>query len=137
MDYISNIHRMFSTTFVVLTLLLTTSVANAMVQQLSASDGADFDSYGSSTSVDGDTIIVGAHNHNQLGTNSGAAYVYVRDINESWVQQVKLTPAEGVAHDNFGFSVSVSGDLAIVGAPGADDAGDSSGAAYIFCTRYK
>ena len=132
MTCIPDIHRMVNTIFAVLMTGLSISVVNAMEQQIFANDGADFDAYGSSISVDGDAAIIGAHNDNDMGTNSGAAYVYVRDVNGNWVQQVKLTAAESVAFDNFGFSVSISGDLAIVGAPGADDDGESSGAAYIF-----
>ncbi|MEA1895336.1 MAG: FG-GAP repeat protein, partial [Euryarchaeota archaeon] len=42
------------------------------------------------------------------------------------------TANDGEAHDLFGASVSISGDCAVVGAYGADDAGNNSGSAYIF-----
>lgn len=43
-----------------------------------------------------------------------------------------LTAADGAALDNFGKSLAVSGDLAVVGADGDDDAGDQSGSAYVY-----
>ncbi len=43
----------------------------------------------------------------------------------------KLTASDAAAFDNFGFSVSVSGDLAVIGAWGNDDAGSQSGSAYV------
>ncbi len=45
---------------------------------------------------------------------------------------VKLTASDGAADDRFGLSVSIDGELAIVGARRDDDAGTSSGSAYIF-----
>ncbi len=47
-------------------------------------------------------------------------------------EEVKLTAGDKAADDNFSTSVSISGDYAIVGAPGNDDDGDRSGSAYIF-----
>ena len=44
----------------------------------------------------------------------------------------KLTAADAAAGDQFGLSVSVSGDTAVVGAFGDDDAGSTSGSAYVF-----
>ena len=47
-------------------------------------------------------------------------------------EQVKLTAADGAAGDEFGWSVALSGDAAIVGAPFDADAGDASGSVYLF-----
>jgi FG-GAP repeat len=58
--------------------------------------------------------------------------VFVRDSSGSWSQQAKLTAFDGAAGDNFGESVSVSGDMVVVGASGDDDNGVSSGSAYVF-----
>jgi len=46
--------------------------------------------------------------------------------------EIKLTASDGAASDRFGNSVSVNGDVAIVGAIWDDDQGDLSGSAYIF-----
>ena len=50
----------------------------------------------------------------------------------SHTDEVKLTAGDAAADDNFSTSVSISGNYAIVGAPGNDDDGDRSGSAYIF-----
>ncbi len=46
---------------------------------------------------------------------AGAAYVFVRS-GSTWTQQAKLTASDAAAGDQFGYSVSVSGDTAVVGA---------------------
>ena len=46
--------------------------------------------------------------------------------------EVKLTASDGAADDYFGWSVAISGDYAVVGAGGGDDAGLNSGSAYIY-----
>jgi len=98
-------------------------------QKLLASDGAADDGFGCSVSVSGDVAVVGAQNDDDNGTDSGSAYVYRWD-GSSWVQEQKLLASDGAADDDFGFSVSVSGDVAVVGA--ANYYGTSSGWAYVY-----
>ncbi len=100
-------------------------------QKLTASDGAAYDCFGYSVSISGDLAIVGAHGDDDKGTDSGSAYIFRWD-GTSWSEQQKLTASDGAAKDYFGRSVSISGDLAIVGAPYDDDNGSYSGSAYIF-----
>ena len=100
--------------------------------KLTASDAAAFDQFGRSVSVSGDTAVVGAVFDDDNGTNSGLAYVFVRDAAGVWSQQAKLPASDGAAFDNFGSAVSVSGNTAVVGALNDGDAGSSSGSAYIF-----
>jgi len=100
-------------------------------QKLTASDGAARDWFGWSVSISGDKIIVGAYGDDDKGAKSGSAYIFRWD-GTSWSQQQKLLPLDGAAEDYFGCSVSISGDLAIVGAEGDDDEGSDSGSAYIF-----
>jgi hypothetical protein len=99
--------------------------------KLTASDGAVGDNFGYSVSIDGDLAILGACWDDDNGTASGSAYVFKRD-GVSWSQQAKLTASDGANGDNFGWSVSISGNLAIVGAYCTDDNGSNSGSAYIF-----
>jgi hypothetical protein len=98
---------------------------------LTASDAALSEKFGFSVSISGDYAIVGAYGDDDDGTNSGSAYIFERS-GTSWSEQVKLTAADGGESDMFGYSVSVSGDYAIVGAYGDDDNGSDSGSAYIF-----
>ncbi len=101
-------------------------------EKLVASDGAAKDSLGRSVSVSGDTAIIGADMDDEKGTNSGSAYVFVRNSGGVWTEQQKLLASDGVADDAFGRSVSISGDTAIVGAYWDDDNGTKSGSAYVF-----
>jgi len=98
---------------------------------LDASDGAMGDFFGSSVSICGDYAIAGARGDGENGSLSGSAYMFVRTVN-GWSQQAKLIPLDGASSDYFGYSVSMDGDYAIVGAYGNDDAGSRSGSAYIF-----
>jgi hypothetical protein len=51
----------------------------------------------------------------------------------TWTQQQKLTASDGAATDNFGSSVALSGDTALVGASGDDVGGNANqGSAYVF-----
>jgi hypothetical protein len=99
--------------------------------KLTAIDGAAGDWFGESASVDGDTAIVGAFGDDDNGTDSGSAYIFVRN-GTTWSQQAKLTPNDGAANDYFGISVAVHGDIAIIGAYGDDGYGTYSGSAYVF-----
>ncbi len=82
------------------------------VSKLAASDGQEFDEFGSSVAIEGDYVIVGAPYHNSI---AGAAYVFKRE-GSAWVEQVKLSPSDPASDDRFGYSVAISGEYAIVGA---------------------
>lgn len=107
--------------------------------KLTASDSAQGDNFGRSVVIDGDTVIVGADGDGDFGPSSGSAYIFTR-TGTSWTQQAKLTANDGAANDNFGVSVSVAGDSAVVGAPSyyAPDANQQqnppldSGSVYVF-----
>ena len=99
--------------------------------KLTASDAAFDDVFGESVTVSGDTAVVGAPGDDDAGTNSGSAYVFTRG-GSTWTQQAKLTASDAAFGDSFGASVTVSGDTAVVGARGDDDAGSASGSAYVF-----
>ena len=99
--------------------------------KLTAWDGAAQDRFGSSVSVSGDTLVVGAWEDDDNGFNSGSAYVFVRG-GTVWSRQAKLVASDAAADDQSGISVSVSGDTAVVGAWLDDDNGGSSGSAYVF-----
>ena len=79
-------------------------------------DAAAVDCFGTSVSISGDTALVGAYQDDDAGSDTGSAYVFVRS-GDTWTQQAKLTASDAAAGDYFGYSVSVSGDTALVGAP--------------------
>jgi len=99
--------------------------------KITASDGADGDIFGRSVSISGDYAIVGAFWDDDNGIDSGSAYIFKRS-GTSWAEEAKLTASDGAAIDQFGWSVSISGEYAIVGAHLDDDNGADSGSAYIF-----
>lgn len=96
--------------------------------KLTADDGHEGDGFGLTVSISGDTVVVGAPLNNDEAVLAGAAYVFRRN-GMNWNQQAKLTANDAAAGDLFGFSVAISGDTVLIGAP-EDDA--DSGAAYIF-----
>ena len=122
---------------------------------LKASNRNGFDRFGSSVSVSGDTIVVGApaedsgatgaggNQDDESVTDSGAAYVFVRS-GTTWTQQAYLKASNPGQSDWFGGAVSVSGDTVVVGAfsedssaagvnvEQADNSASDSGAAYVF-----
>ncbi len=104
------------------------------VKKIVAFDGAADDSFGISVSVSGDVAVVGAHADDDAGGESGSAYVFGRNVGgaNNWGLLKKLVAPDAAMSDLFGLSVSVSGDVAVVGAYEDDDAGTASGSAYVF-----
>ena len=100
-------------------------------QKLESSDIEDDDRFGYSTSISGDTVVIGAYREDDPGTNSGAAYVFTR-TNGVWTEQQKLESSDIESRDWFGYSTSISGDTVVIGAYGEGDPGTSTGAAYVF-----
>ena len=104
------------------------------VAKLTASDAAANDRFGDSVSISDDIIVVGARFDDDAGSSSGSVYVFGKDVggDDNWGQITKLTASDAAAVDRFGDSVSISDDIIVVGAPNDDDAGSSSGSAYVF-----
>jgi FG-GAP repeat/IPT/TIG domain len=90
------------------------------------------DQFGLSVAISGNTIVVGAHGHDAAGDQAGAAYAFVRQ-NGIWSLQQELVRTDPAAGDEFGVSVDVQGNTAIVGA-WTDDTpeGADTGSAYLF-----
>lgn len=93
---------------------------------VASSSTADF--YAWSVAIGSGRIVVGAFQADDNGLNSGSAYVY--DLNGT--QLNKFKPGVGDTEDNFGSYVAVGSGRIVIGAPGDDDNGSGSGAAYIF-----
>ncbi|MEZ4375849.1 MAG: FG-GAP repeat protein [Polyangiaceae bacterium] len=122
---------------------------------LKQSNTGDFDRFGTSVSISGDRIIVGAPEEDSAATGldgdgasdaaeeSGAAYVYTRS-GTTWAFTTYVKASNTEAGDAFGTSVGISGAYFVVGAPledsGAtrtnrdqsDNSADASGALYVF-----
>ena len=105
------------------------------MKKLTASDAAYSDHFGVSVAISGDTAIVGAHwNACAAGDQCGSAYVFRRDEGgpDNWGETRKLTPSDASSYDQFGGSVSISGDAAIVGARLDNNPTGNEGSAYVF-----
>ena len=98
---------------------------------LRASQPGAEDDFGTSVSIDGDTIIVGARRDDDSGFNAGTATVFVRN-GAQWDVQAMLPPSTPQSNAQFGASVLVLGDLALVGAPLERAQGVVQGAVYVF-----
>jgi hypothetical protein len=99
--------------------------------KLTASDAGVDDRFGNEISVSGDVAVMGAHWRDELGPDSGAAYVF-RKRDGVWREEAKLVPCDGATSDWFGHSVGVDGDVAVISAVYDDDAGADSGSAYVY-----
>ena len=122
---------------------------------LKASNAEAGDQFGTDVDISVDTIVVGANQEasastgvngtetNNSAANAGAAYVFTRS-GTTWTQQAYLKASNTDAGDSFGTYVAVSGDTAVIAAPGeasnatgvngteTNNSAASSGAAYVF-----
>ncbi|MEO0558930.1 MAG: T9SS type A sorting domain-containing protein [Bacteroidota bacterium] len=101
-------------------------------QKLIASDAARTDNFGFSVALQGDRALIGTPLvATSAGSQAGAAYVFER-VDGVWTEQAKLLASDGDRSDNFGVSVALDGDRALIGAPGHDSGGLGAGAVYVF-----
>ncbi|RLA05491.1 MAG: hypothetical protein DRQ47_01025, partial [Gammaproteobacteria bacterium] len=140
------------------TITVTRQTATSFAQEayIKASNSGSYDRLGDSLAISGNTLAVGAAGESSSATgvggdqtdnsagNSGAVYIFTRDINNVWTQQAYIKASNTDAGDRFGTSLSLSGDTLAIGAPEEDsnatgvagsqddNSAPSSGAAYIF-----
>ncbi len=101
-------------------------------QPILAPDAMPGDRFGLGVAMSAERAVIGAQNGDAASPDFGAAYIYRREAN-TWVFEQKIVASDGALGDQFGFSVAISGDTIIVGAPGVPGAtGVSEGATYIF-----
>ena len=99
--------------------------------KLLAADGSNGDAFGWSVATSGVKSVIGAPYDGPSGSASGSAYVFETPVGVP-AQVTKLVPTDGAGSDQFGISVGISGNVAIVGAWQNDDDGTDSGSAYLF-----
>lgn len=88
--------------------------------ELVARDAQSFDEFGTSVSISGNTVLVGAPGKTYYGhLRAGAAYLFTRG-STGWEQQSMMAPQDPYKYDETGQSVSINGDQTIIGAPGRD-----------------
>ncbi len=154
-DTVINIVVKLNTASKTYTITVSRASADTFAEQaiLTASNTEANDEFGYSVALSGDTLAVGAFHEdsstqrfnttaNEDALKSGAVYIFVRTAG-SWEQQVYIKASNAEANDEFGISVSLSGDTLAVGATGEDsdatgiingpnELAPSAGAVYIF-----
>lgn len=97
--------------------------------RLMPSDFEGGERFGAAVALAGDTAVVGAYAQNNF---RGSAYIYTRS-GGSWNETKKLIASDGVASDQFGLQVAISGDTIVVAAPRADIGTETwRGAVYVY-----
>jgi hypothetical protein len=108
------------------------SVGATQEAELVAGDGGAGERFAEASAISGDSVVVGASQHAHGTTDSGSAYVYVRN-GSTWSQQQELRASVPVATGYFGGAVAISGDTIAVGSIQAKNAaGGTIGAVYVF-----
>ncbi|MDD2237206.1 MAG: MBG domain-containing protein, partial [Kiritimatiellae bacterium] len=106
----------------------------AQLAKLTVAGLSNENHFGTSVAADGDLILVGAPQSDGGTNNTGAAYLFQRVIGgtNAWGLQQTLVADDGADGDLFGSSVSIAGDVALVGAQMNSSTVLHAGAAYVF-----
>lgn len=99
------------------------------IAKLKPNDGAARDHFGLSLAVSGNIALIGSPGDDDNGTDSGSAYLFDATTG---AQIRKLKPNDGEIIDNFGYSLALSGNTALIGSWGDDDHGVLAGSVYLF-----
>lgn len=105
------------------------ALTGAQLHKLVPSDGAVDYNFGHSISIHDGIVGVGAHYDGENGFRAGAAYLF--DASSGAFIRKILAP-DGVANDEFGYSIAVGDGVVAVGAIKDSDGAASSGSVYIF-----
>lgn len=102
--------------------------------KLTASDGEFEDLFGKSVKIDGDYIIIGAPENDFSGYYSGSAYLFEKPATgwEDMTETVKFTTSDLSTYGNFGATVSISGDVAVISRSNIYEAPYFYNAAYVY-----
>lgn len=100
------------------------------VKKLTPSEGSDSHLFGHAVAIHEDIVLVGTRWDDAAGDTAGAVYVFARDEGgpDNWGEVVKVTASDAEADGQYGASVAISGDTALIGAPFA---GLGLGPAYV------
>jgi Ca2+-binding RTX toxin-like protein/6-phosphogluconolactonase (cycloisomerase 2 family)/PKD repeat protein len=99
--------------------------------KLTAPDGAAYEYFGRTVTINGDIAAVSCVGDNG-GSLTGSVYVYSKNTSGVWTQTAKITASDGVAGDYFASGLAISGTTIAVGAQMDSDRGYGAGSAYVF-----
>jgi len=103
-------------------------------KKITGTDTDASDNFGMSVDITGDVAAIGAMNTDNSVNDCGSAYVFYRNRGgtNNWGEVTELRAGDESEHKRFGQSVSVSGDVVVVGARNDSEMGQYTGAAYVF-----
>lgn len=105
-----------------------------IVQKLVNPSASSYDHFGYTVAISGDFAIVGAPLDIEGGgsANNGSATIYKRNTATGVWEMVQKLSNPSLFNDFFGYSVAISGDNAVIGAPGDDEGFSDNGSVTIF-----
>lgn len=90
-------------------------------QKITDPTGSTGNNFGASVCINGNVLLVGSPN-DDIGANlSEGSVCFFRYSNGSWSYISRITDPGGAVYDQFGTSLAVSGNLAIIGSPWDDN----------------
>jgi uncharacterized repeat protein (TIGR01451 family) len=105
------------------------------VAKLASDDLWQYDFFGMAVDISADTIAVGVPRETTgSAIESGAVYIFERNQGgaDNWGEVAKLKASDAATNDYFGSGLAIHNDTLVVGSPGDDNVGFSSGSAYVF-----
>jgi hypothetical protein len=104
----------------------------SLVTRLTPDDAIAGDEFGQSVAFAGDTLAAGAWK-DDMGSNAdqGSLYLFRRSGGQ-WIQTGKITASDGMAGDEFGYSLAASGNRMVTGAHFVNA---KAGAAYVLTVK--
>jgi len=100
-------------------------------EKILASDGTVDHLFGNSLDISRKYAVVGAFNDSEHGIRSGAGYLLYYN-ERTWVEFLKFNASDASAYDKFGYSVALTEDFAVAGAPQDHDESNDEGEVYVF-----
>ncbi len=97
------------------------------LEQRLISDNPQFEAYfGTQVAIDGDQVAISALGESGAVAYGGAVYVFEQDEFGEWIKTDRVEPAEAEYGASFAYSLDLSGDTLVVGAPrrGGGDNGE-------------
>ena len=102
------------------------------LQKLTAQSATNSDNFGISVDMSGEYLIVGAYQEDSVAQNAGSAYLFKRDVNDTFTLEQKIEASDATEGDNFGNSVSIYGKYIAIGAYKKSATLQNSGSVYVF-----
>jgi hypothetical protein len=99
--------------------------------KLLPADGSAYDNFGNAVALTDSFAVVAAQLDDQVAANAGAVCIFSR-TGDNWIETARIVADDGAEEDHFGSSVSLAGDLLVVGCSLDDDRGVNAGSAYVF-----